>query len=448
MKNNRSLLGVIGVIAAAVIIYFGFFNTQPAGEDLQATIGTVAKHQNEQISNEDVVLAGEVTSDWSDDPVVVEAMASILERATIAQRSFAYLAAGRRARTDLLLAAGPDVKSAVLGKVAFEIQIAAFQRIEKNDQEGMYARMELDKAAFDALSRENQAAALGTLGARDRSLILARVEKNIQLGAVAKIDPKFHSEILGRASKQELARVYQASPELNRVEMFQSLPLNERQSLMGKVFVNTSNNLLQRATPIEVENLRNQRSEENAAALFSASSVHDQLAWAGRAVRTSPNSFATMGRVQKQDTMGRLFLQATAKEQVAFFRAQPVDVQNELYGKMSITRDAWDSMELNARAKALSGLSLERRAAILARVDAGAIIGLAGRADPAIQKEFVGGLSRIEMSNALKRGASSREVHDALGRQPAIRNAVFAEIPADVQVRIMGRMVNTSSSIE
>jgi len=448
MKNNRSLLGIIGVIAAAVIIYFGFFNTQPAGEDLQATIGTVAKHQNEQISNEDVVLAGEVTSDWSDDPVVVEAMASILERATIAQRSFAYLAAGRRARTDLLMAAGPDVKSAVLGKVAFEIQIAAFKRIDKNDQEGMYARMKLDKGAFDVLSRENQASALGTLGARDRSLILARIDKNIQLGAVAKIDPEYHSQILGRASKHELARVYQTAPELKRVEMFQSLPLNERQSLMGKVFVNTSNNLLQRATPIEVENLRNQMSEENSAALFSASSVHDQLVWAGRAVRTSPNSFATMGRVQKQDTMGRLFLQATAKEQVAFFRAQPVDVQNELYGKMSITRDAWGSMELNARAKALSGLSLERRAAILARVDAGAIIGLAGRADPAIQKEFVGGLSRIEMSNALKRGASSREVHDALGRQPAIRNAVFAEIPADVQVRIMGRMVNTSSSIE
>jgi len=448
MKNNRSLLGVIGVIAAAVIIYFGFFNTQPAGEDLQATIGTVAKHQNEQISDEDVVLAGEETSDWSDDPVVVEAMASILERATIAQRSFAYLAAGRRARTDLLLAAGPDVKSAVLGKVALENQIAGLNRVDKNDQEAMYGRMNLDKAAFSALSRENQAAALSTLGAKDRANILGRVDMNIRLGAVAKANPNLHSEILGRASKHELARVYQASPELKRVEMFQSLPLNERQSLMGKVFVNTSNNLLQRATPIEVENLRNQMSEENAAALFSASSVHDQLAWAGRAVQTSPGSFEMMGRVQKHETMGRLFLQATAKEQVAFFRAQPVDVQNELYGKMSVTRDAWGGMDLNARAKALSSLSLERQAAILARVDKGAVIGLAGRADPAIQKEFIGGLSRVEMSNALKLGASSREVHDALGRQPAIRNAVFTEIPADVQVRIMGRLIRTSSSIE
>jgi hypothetical protein len=448
MKNNRSLLGVIGVIAAAVIIYFGFFNTQPAGEDLQATIGTVAKHQNEQISNEDVVLAGEETSDWSDDPVVVEAMASILERATIAQRSFAYLATGRQTRSNLLLAASPDLKSAVLGKVALEEQIAAFNRVEKQDQEAMLGRMNLDRATFGAMSRDKQVAALSNLGAKDRADILGRVDMNIQLGAVAKGNPNLHSDILGRASKQELARVYRTAPELNRVEMFQSLPLNERQSLMGKVFVNSSSTMLNRATPLEVENLRNQMSEKNAAALFSASSVHDQLAWAGRAVQTSPNSFEMMGRVQKHGTFGRLFLQATAKEKVAFFRAQPVDVQNDLYGKMSITRDAWGSMDLNGRAKALSSLSLERQAAILARVDKGSVIDLAGRADSAIQKEFIDGLSRVEMSNALKLGASSREVHEALGRKPAIRNAVFAEIPADVQVRIMGRMVRTSSSIE
>ena len=124
MKSNRSLLGVIGIIAAAVVIYFGFFNSPPSNDDLSATIGTVAKHQNEQISDEDVVLAGEETSDWSDDPVVVEAMASILERATIAQRSFVFLATGRQARTSLLMGANPEIHSAVLGKVAFADQVA------------------------------------------------------------------------------------------------------------------------------------------------------------------------------------------------------------------------------------------------------------------------------------------------------------------------------------
>jgi len=74
MSKNRSLLGVIGVVAAAVIIYFGFFYPQPSGDDLSATIGTVAKHQNEQITNEDVVLAGEESTNWTDDPDVVEAV--------------------------------------------------------------------------------------------------------------------------------------------------------------------------------------------------------------------------------------------------------------------------------------------------------------------------------------------------------------------------------------
>ncbi len=448
MKSNRSLLGIIGIIAAAVVIYFGFFNAPPSGDDLQATIGTVAKHQNEQISDEDVVLAGEETTDWSDDPVVVEAMASILERATIAQRSYAYLAAGRQARADMLLAANPEIKSAVLGKVAMADQVAAFKRVEKNAQQAIFGRMNLKEADFGAMSVEKKVSAMTNLGAKDRAMILARVDKNIQLGAVAKASPSIHSDILGRASKHELARVYMAAPELNRVEMFQSLPLNERQSMMGKVFVQSSSSLLQRATPIEVENLRNQMSEQNAAALFSASSVHDQLAWAGRAVISSPNSFDMLGRAQKHETFGRLFLGASAMEKVAFFRAQPVDVQNDLQGRMNIKKAVWAEMDLNARAKALSSLSLERQAAMLARVEKSAVIDLAGRADAAIQKEFTGGLSRVEMANALKLGASSREIHDALGRKPAIRNAVFAEIPADVQIRIMGRMVKTNSVVE
>ena len=217
---------------------------------------------------------------------------------------------------------------------------------------------------------------------------------------------------------------------------------------MGKVFVNSSSTLLQRATPVEVENLRNTMSEKNAAALFGASSVQDQLVWAGRAVKTSPTSFETLGRTVKQETMGRMFLGATAREKVAFFRAQPVDVQNELYGKMSITRTAWDGMDLNARAKALSSLPLERQAKMLDRVDKAMVIDLARHAKADIQKEFVGGLSRVEMANSLKFGASSREVYEALGRKPEIRNAVFTEIPADVQIRMMGRAVRSSVPIE
>ena len=445
MKSNRSLLGIIGIIAAAVVIYFGFFNAPPSGDDLQATIGTVAKHQNEQISDEDVVLAGEETLDWSDDPVVVEALASILERATIAQRSFAYLAAGRQTRANLLLAANPEIKSAVLGKVALADQVAAFKRVEKDAQQAMYGRMQLKEADFGAMSVEKKVAALSNLGAKDRAMILGRVDKNIQLGAVAKVSPSIHSDLLGRANTKQLARVYLATPELKRLEMFQALDLNQRQALMGKVFVQSSNSLLRSATPIEVENLRNQMSEKNAADLFGASSIHDQLVWAGRAVKTSPAGFEMLGRAQKNETLGRLFLGATTQEKVAVFQAQPVDVQRDLHGKMSISTNAWAGMDLNARAKALSSLPLERQAKMLARVDKRLVIDLAGRADKSIQRDFIGGLSRSDMSKALKLGASSREINQALGRQPEIRNAVFAEIPADVQIRIMGRMVKTSS---
>ena len=445
MNRNRTLLGVVGIIAAAVIVYFGFMSPQPANADLQATIGTVAKHQNEQISDEDVVLAGEETSDWSDDPVVIDAMASILERATIAQRSYAFLALGRQERADALLGASPELKSAVLGKVSYKQQVSAFNRVEKADADAMLGRMKLKKAEFDALSLDRQAKALAQLGAKDRANVLGRVEMKSQLAAVAKADPAVHSEILGRATKHELARAFMASPELNRVEMFNALPLNQRQEMMGKVYLKSSNILLQRATPIEVENLRAEMSDKNAADLFGASSVHDQLVWAGRAVKTSPDAFATLGRAHKADVLGRLFLNATPQMKVAFFRAQPADVQTELMGKMNIKKDAWATMELGAQAKALAGLDLGRQAKMLARANKADVVNLARHADPDIQKEFVGGLSRVEKSNALRLGASSREIQDALGRKPAIRQAVFAEIPADVQIRIMGRMVRSES---
>jgi hypothetical protein len=448
MNRNRSLLGVIGIVAAAVIIYFGFFYPQPADDDLKATIGTVTKHQNEQITDEDVVLAGEETTDWSDDPVVVEAMASIMERATFAQRSFAYLAVGRQAKADMLLAANPDIKSAVLGKVTYAEQVAAFYRVSKADQPAMYSRMQFTVTNFKALSLERKVAALETLGAKDRANVLGRVAVNLQMAAVDKAGPKIHSEILGRASRYELARSYMALDELNRVQIFTSLPLNERQALMGKVYLDSGSNMLQRATPYEIENLRNFMSNENAADLYSASSVHDQLVWAGRAVKTSPTSFEMFGRAQKHETFGRLFLQATPTQKVAFFRAQPVDVQNDLCGKMSFTREAWSELSMDARAKALSSLSLERQAAMLARADKNMVLDLARHADPTIQKEFVAGLSRTEMASALKLGASSYEVHQALGRRPIIQAAVFAQIPADVQIRIMGRMVRTDSPIQ
>ena len=445
MNRNRTLLGVVGIIAAAVIVYFGFLNPQPADEDLQATIGTVTKHQNEQISDADVVLAGEESTDWSDDPVVIEAMASILERATIAQRSYAYLATGRKARSEALLGASPEVQAAVLGQVAKAEQVAAFQRMEVAKQEELAGRMNLKVADFRGLNLDRQAKAIAQLGAKDRASILGRVEMKAQLAAVAKADPQVHSEILGRASKTELARAFMASPQLNRVEMFNALPANERQQMMGKVYAASSNNLLRSATPIEVENLRQQMSEKNAADLFGASSVHDQLVWAGRAVKTSPDAFSTLGRTHKAEVMGRLYMQATPQQKVAFFRAQPAEVQHELLAQTPAKPHAWATLELGAQAKALSGLGLERQAKMMARVNKAEVLSLARTADPAIQKEFIGGLSRIEKSQALKLGASSREIQDALGRKPAIRNAVFSEIPADVQIRIMGRMVQTES---
>lgn len=448
MNSKRGLLGIVGVIVAAVVVYFGFFYPQPADEDLQATIGTVEKHQSEQISDEDVVLAGEETSDWSDDPIVVEAMASILERATIAQRSFAYLAVGRQAKAKLLMGASAETKSAILGKVAHGEQVEGFNRVEKGEKEGLFERMKVKEADFGAMSLEKKVGALQSLGAKDRAQILARVSRKAQLGAVAKADPQHHADILGRASRHDLARVYMAAPELNRVNMFNSLDLNSRQALMGKVYTGSGNNLLHRATPVEMENLRNQMSEKNAADLFGKCSVHDQLAWAGRAVKTDPSGFGAFGRASNRECFGRLFLHATSQQKVAFFRAHDADVQKELLGKMAISQKNWEDMDLNAKAKALSDLSLERRASLMDRASKATVVDLARSADVALQKQFVGGLSRVEMARAIKMGASSREVHQALGRQPEIRNAVFEETPPAVQVRIMGRMVRNEVPIQ
>ena len=108
-------------------------------------------------------------------------------------------------------------------------------------------------------------------------------------------------------------------------------------------------------------------SEKNAADLFGKCSVHDQLAWAGRAVKTDPSGFGAFGRASNRECFGRLFLHATSQQKVAFFRAHDADVQKELLGKMAISQKNWEDMDLNAKAKALSDLSLERRASLMDR---------------------------------------------------------------------------------
>ena len=53
----RTLTGV--AIAVAAVVYFGFFFPPPPGDDVTGTIGAVQKYRAEQMSDDDVVLAGE-----------------------------------------------------------------------------------------------------------------------------------------------------------------------------------------------------------------------------------------------------------------------------------------------------------------------------------------------------------------------------------------------------
>ena len=59
MGKTKAILAGVVVVAVAAVVYFGFFFPPTSGENVTGTIGAVQKYRAEQMSDEDVVLAGE-----------------------------------------------------------------------------------------------------------------------------------------------------------------------------------------------------------------------------------------------------------------------------------------------------------------------------------------------------------------------------------------------------
>ncbi len=90
-KKNRSFVMGGAILAVIAVVYFAFFYPPVTGEDAKGTIGAVQKYRAEQITEKDVVLEGEQSTEptetdqtlSTDQPTLemqemVEAMAGVL----------------------------------------------------------------------------------------------------------------------------------------------------------------------------------------------------------------------------------------------------------------------------------------------------------------------------------------------------------------------------------
>ena len=123
MKKNQSVLWGIGIVACAVIVYFGFVDPITNEDDLKGTVGAVKKHQTEQIQNADVVLAGEAAPATYTTQEVIAAKAALLERASTQDLGV------------VLRTATPKELGDGFGRVSVDALARAFETLEKGPDE-------------------------------------------------------------------------------------------------------------------------------------------------------------------------------------------------------------------------------------------------------------------------------------------------------------------------
>jgi hypothetical protein len=93
MKRIRVLWGGIGVVAAAVIIYFAFLNPSPSDEDVAGAIGVAKQYRADQITEADVVLQ---------EPEVQELLQSDFFHKLVTDADFRKVAVDQLARINTL----------------------------------------------------------------------------------------------------------------------------------------------------------------------------------------------------------------------------------------------------------------------------------------------------------------------------------------------------------
>ena len=154
MKKNKSVLWGIGIVAAAVIVYFGFVYPPTNEGELSGTVGAVKKHQTEQIQSDDVVIAGENAGTTATTQEVIAAKAELLERASVSDQAAAFQRATRSEQLGLVGRASIKDCAGLWGRASDVEKVDMFGRCDKDFQAATLGRVSIAQADWGRMSKK------------------------------------------------------------------------------------------------------------------------------------------------------------------------------------------------------------------------------------------------------------------------------------------------------
>jgi hypothetical protein len=428
-------VGSAGVIAVALFIYLGFFAANPTGQDVTGTINSVQKYQTDQISDTDVILAGEEG--------IIDEMAEFVDHATIEEKS------------GMLGMASPEMISSVLGRTDTMIKAQLWGNMEKADQvaalnaqnidkENILGRAEMTLGAFNNMSMEKQAAALQGATVEDKAAMFNNSPLKAKIIALERSDMQGRAAIMqsfatrdkaiimGRTSPTVRASILERMDKQGRADLVRTASMHSRAYMFAKSAEKDQQVMLQGATT------------EEKSSLFGSLALKDQI----------DGTLAYVAMTNDPNLMGRSS-PALAQE---IFSQVPASMQKELYGRLDKAKQVAISQRV-AKADDLGKMSEEKvseylqnatameKKDILAKATFAEAYGLMSKMNLAAWKYYLNEMKPVEKAEAFGKVDNSIRMV-ALSRAPGIQADLVGRASDAVAENILGRTFLESYAVK
>lgn len=427
MSNKRMYVGSAGVVAVAIFIYLGFFATNPTGEDVSGTINSVQKYQTDQISDADVILAGEEN--------ILDELAELVDHATIEEKSDMLGKATKEMTISIMGRADKRIAADLWGKMDKADQVASFNAMT-TEKEVLLGRANMTFATFNRMDVEKQALALQGATVEEKNEMFNRAPQRAKLAAFERMDMQGRAHLMQGASVRERAMLAGRAPQVTRQAILARMDMQGRMNLVKTASLQGRAAMFNRAADIDKEVMLQGATIEEKAALYGRLDLQDQInAAMGRMVAT--REFSALGRASNIE-VENVFALASPKMTAEMYGRLTKEKQDAMLGRLSLTREEFGKMSLEKQAHTLQGAKTEDKQNMLGKADFEEIYGLMGRLSLADWKGILGSMSLNEKADSF--GRVDRKIQmTALGRTPEIQATMLGRAQAKTVDNVLNR---------
>lgn len=427
MSNKRMYVGSAGLIAVAIFIYLGFFATNPTGEDVSGTINTVQKYQTDQISDADVVLAGEEG--------IIDELAELVDHATIEEKSEMLGKASAEMTVSMMGRADKKFLADLWGQMEKADQVASFNAMTTG-KEAVLGRTGMTMATFNRLDVEKMALALQGASVEEKVEMFNRTPNKARLAALQRMDMQGRAHLLQGATIRERAMLARNATPATREAILGRMDLQGRMNLVKTASEHGRVAMFNRAAEIDQFSMMQGATISEMVALYGRLDLQDQINGAMERIQAT-REIGDLGRASNVEAEN-VFALASPKLAVELYGRLDKAKKDLVLGHMSLTSEDFGKMSLEKKAEALQEAKPQAKVEMLGKAEFQEAFDLMGRMKLADWKGYLGRLD--DNARADSWGRVDKKIQmTALGRSPEIKAAFMARASAKTVDNVLGR---------